>query len=160
MMWLVNPWVVVHAAGTWAMVGLIWTIQVLHYPLMAKVPGEGFPAYLEAHQQRVVVVLAIFSIVEVTAAAALAVRNQGIPTWLWLGSGALLAAIWIATGAYYAPLHGRLSDGWDPDLHAELVDMNWFRTIGWSARGVAAAAMLVLAARPSVGDATDPAAER
>ena len=26
-----------HAAATWALVGLIWTVQVVHYPLFALV---------------------------------------------------------------------------------------------------------------------------
>lgn len=129
------------------MVGLIWTIQLLHYPLMAKVPADAFSGYVEAHQRRVVAVLALFAVVEVVAAGALVVSHDGIPTWLWFGAGALLAALWITTAAFYAPLHGRLAEGWDPDLHARLVNANWFRTIGWTVRGAAAGAMVVLAAK-------------
>lgn len=29
----------VHAAATWAMVGLVWFVQVVHYPLFAQVGG-------------------------------------------------------------------------------------------------------------------------
>jgi len=130
---------------TWAMVGFIWTIQVLQYPLMAKVPPEAFPDYVDSHQRRVVAVLAVFAVVEVVAAASIGFATDAVPNWLWLGSGGLLAAIWIATGAFYAPLHGKLAGGWDPDLHAQLVNTNWFRTIGWSIRGVAAGAMVVMA---------------
>jgi hypothetical protein len=129
------------------MVGVIWTIQLLHYPLMAKVPPESFPEYVEAHQRRVVAVLALFAIVEVVAAAALAVVDTGVPAWLWFGAGAVLAALWVSTGLFFAPLHGRLADGWDAELHALLVGTNWLRTIGWTLRGAAATAMVVLAAR-------------
>lgn len=141
----VNPWILVHMAATWAMVGFIWTIQVLHYPLMAKVPAAAFPAYVDSHQKRVVAVLAVFAVVEVVSAAAIGFVTDAVPTWLWLGSGALLVVIWVATGAFYAPLHGRLADGWDSGLHDQLVRTNWFRTIGWSIRGVAAGAMVVAA---------------
>lgn len=139
-----NPWILVHLAATWAMVGFIWTIQVLHYPLMGKVPEGAFPAYVEAHQRRVVAVLAVFAVVEVVSAAAIGFAD-GVPRWLWLGAGAVLVALWVATGAFYAPLHGRLADGWDADLHALLVHSNWFRTVGWTVRGVAAGAMVVVA---------------
>jgi hypothetical protein len=141
-----NPVLLTHAAATWAMVGVIWTIQLLVYPAMAKVPESGFVAYEEFHQQRVVWVLAVFAIVEVVAAGALAFSDTGVPSWMWWTGGAILAALWVSTGAFYAPLHGRLSDGFDADLHALLVHTNWLRTIGWSARGVLALLMIRAAA--------------
>ena len=141
-----HPWVLTHAAATWAMVGVIWTIQLLVYPSMARVPADGFVAYEEFHQRRVVLVLALFAVVEVIAAAAIAVSDTGVPPWMWWTGGAILVALWVSTGAFYAPLHGRLSDGFDADLHALLVGTNWLRTIGWTARGALAIAMLRAAA--------------
>lgn len=138
--------VLVHAAATWAMVGFIWTIQLLVYPMMVRVPAAAFPAFEQFHQRRVVAVLAPFASVEVTTAAALAFVDTGVPRVLSLAGGAALAALWVATGAFYAPLHGRLAGGFDAALHARLVRSNWFRTIGWTARGVLAAAMVVAVA--------------
>ena len=128
------------------MVGFIWTIQLLVYPMMARVPAAAFPAFEQFHQRRVVAVLAPFASVEVTTAAALAFVDTGVPPVLSLAGGAALAALWVSTGAFYAPLHGRLAGGFDAALHARLVRSNWFRTIGWTARGVLAAAMVVAAA--------------
>lgn len=146
MMTDVHAWVLVHAAATWAMVGFIWTIQLLVYPMMAKVPGDAFPAFEQFHQRRVVVVLAGFAIVEVVAAAALAVVDTGVPRPLSLAGGVLLVAIWVSTGAFYAPLHGRLGAGYDPAVHALLVTTNWFRTVGWTIRGVVALLALIAVA--------------
>ncbi|MEO6572049.1 MAG: hypothetical protein ABIO83_10950 [Ilumatobacteraceae bacterium] len=143
-----SPWILVHAAATWAMVGFIWTIQLVQYPLMAEVGPENFAAYVEGHQRRVVVVLGVFAVVEAVSAAVVGWASDAVPTWLWLGAGTLLAAIWIATGAFFAPLHGRLAaDGFDADRVRLLVATNWFRTLAWTIRGVAAGAMVVLAAR-------------
>lgn len=138
----VDAWILVHAAATWAMVGFIWTVQLLVYPAMAAVPGDAFPAYERFHQRRVVAVLAVFGVVEVVAAGALAVVGTGVSAWMWQLGGALLAILWVSTGAFYAPLHGRLADGFDPDLHALLLRTNWVRTIVWSARGALALAMV------------------
>ena len=146
MMSTVHSWVLVHAAATWAMVGFIWTIQLLVYPMMVRVPGPAFDEFEQFHQRRVVAVLAPFAVTEVVSAAALAVVDTGVPRWLWLFGGALLAALWIATGAFYAPLHGRLASGFDARLHHRLVRSNWFRTIAWSVRGALAAMMLAVAA--------------
>lgn len=142
---VVHPWLLVHAAATWAMVGFIWTIQLLVYPIMRRVPAPAFVAYEQFHQRRVVTVLAPFAVAEVVAAAALAFVDTGVPAGWWLTGGALLAALWISTGAFYAPLHGRLAAGFDPALHTRLVRSNWARTIAWSVRGALATAMLVAA---------------
>lgn len=139
----VHPLVLVHAAATWAMVGFIWTIQLLVYPMMARVPGVAFADYEQFHQRRVVAVLAPFAVTEVVAAGALAVVDTGVPVWLWLTGGTLLAALWVSTGVFYAPLHGRLAGGFDEHLHHRLVRSNWLRTWTWTLRGVLAAAMIV-----------------
>lgn len=41
-----------HAAATWAMVGLIWFVQVVHYPLFAAVDAAESPVYARLHQRR------------------------------------------------------------------------------------------------------------
>ena len=45
---------VANLAATWFMVGLIWFVQVVHYPLFAAVPaGEPFAAYhRQVHDSR------------------------------------------------------------------------------------------------------------
>ena len=135
--------VVVHVAATWAMVGFSWTIQILQYPLLAAVPADAFPGFEAEHQRRVVAVLAIFGPVEVVMAALVFLTVPQVPAWLSLSSGLLLAGIWVATGVYYAPIHGRLSSGFDRVLHRRLVTTNWLRTIAWTVRGVAAVSMVM-----------------
>lgn len=127
------------------MVGFIWTVQLLVYPAMSRVPVPGFAAYEQFHQRRIMAVLAPLAVVEVIAAAALAFVDTGAPPGLWLAGGALLAALWISTGAFYAPLHGRLAAGFDLALHTRLVRSNWARTAAWTTRGVLATAMLAVA---------------
>lgn len=41
-----------HAGATWFMTGLIWFVQIVHYPLMGAVPGDAFRVYQELHQRR------------------------------------------------------------------------------------------------------------
>jgi hypothetical protein len=132
---------IIHVAATWAMVGFIWTIQVLHYPLMARVPDAEFPPFERSHQARVSVVLALFGPVEVVTAAWLFIDPGPIPRVLPLAAGLVLAAIWIATGFVFAPLHGRLAAG-ERSAHRRLEAWNWYRTGAWSIRGVMALWML------------------
>lgn len=140
-----SPVLLAHVASTWAMVGLIWTMQVLQYPQLANVPASSFPAFEAAHQRRVSWVLALFAPVEIVTAAWLVLSPGGIPRWMPLASGLLLAGIWVSTAAFFGPLHHRLSAGFDPRLHRLLVTGNWARTAAWSVRGALVLAMVASA---------------
>lgn len=140
-----NGWLVANLAGTALMVGFIWTIQVLTYPMMRAVPVDGFVAYELMHRNRVTAVLAVLAPTEVIAAAGVALFVDDVPLWLSIGSGALLFAIWLSTLLYYAPLHMQLATGFDPVIHRRLVRTNWIRTVAWTVRGAAAIAMIVVA---------------
>lgn len=134
---------VVHAAATWFMAGLIWVIQVVHYPLFRRVGREEFVAYERDHTGRMGRVLAVPAITEIVTGAALVfVRPEGVPLGPVLAAGAVLAAIWVMTGLVQAPLHGRLSAGHDPALIDRLVGSNWWRTAGWTLRGVLVVVMV------------------
>jgi len=125
------------------MVGLIWTIQVVHYPLFRKVPESGFIEYERSHTRRMGTLLALPALLEiVTAAALVRARPDRVGLTLVLIAGMLLAAVWIMTAAVQAPIHRRLSAGRDPELIARLISTDWWRTALWSLRGIAAAAIL------------------
>ncbi len=134
---------VIHAAATWFMVGLIWTIQLVHYPLFARVGDDQFTTYENEHTTRMGRVLAVPAGVEVATGAAL-VRDPppefGLPAVLI--SGGLLALIWIVTALVQVPLHSRLQDGYSHRAVSRLVSTNWVRTGLWTIRGIAVAVML------------------
>lgn len=140
-----NGWLVANLAGTALMVGFTWTIQVLTYPMMKAVPADGFVAFELMHRNRVTAVLAVLAPTEIVAAAGVAMFVDDVPSWLSVGAGALLFAIWLSTLLFYAPLHMRLSTGFDPVLHRRLVRSNWVRTIAWTVRGAAAIVMIAVA---------------
>lgn len=140
-----NGWLVANLAGTGLMVGFIWTIQLLTYPMMQAVPSDGFVAYELMHRNRVTAVLAVLAPTEIIASAGVAVFVDDVPGWLSIGAGALLFAIWLSTLLFYAPLHMRLSTGFDPVIHRRLVRTNWIRTAAWTVRGAAAIAMIAVA---------------
>ena len=43
--------ILLHIATTFSMVGLIWFVQIVHYPLMDRVRREGFRRYEMDHQR-------------------------------------------------------------------------------------------------------------
>lgn len=134
---------VVHAAATWFMVGLIWTIQSVHYPLFSRVGDEGFASYEAEHATRMVRLLAFPAAVEVVTGAALVWwRPSGVGLPIVLISGSLLAAVWITTALVQVAQHRRLHEGKDQQSIDRLVRTNRVRTALWTVRGVLVAAML------------------
>ena len=135
--------VLVHAAATWFMVGLIWFVQVVHYPLAATVGDDAFVAYQHAHMARTSVVVVPAMMVELAATGWLLIeRPAGIPDWApWLGA-ALLGVVWASTALLQVPAHSALTMGLDEEQVRRLVSTNWIRTIGWSLRGLLALALV------------------
>ncbi len=129
----------VHAAATWFLVGLIWTVQVVHYPLFAGVGERGYAAYQRSHMGRITWIVAPAMFLELFAAGAVA---WVVGTPLAWGGAALLALVWLSTFAVQVPLHARLTESFDPAVHRRLVASNWARTLLWSARGVIALLLL------------------
>ena len=133
----------VHAGATLYMVGLIWFVQLVHYPLFGRVGAAGFPAYEAEHQRRTTLAVGPPMVIEALCALLLAVRvPSGAAPWVpWFGLG-LLAAVWLSTALLQVPRHGELARGFDARAHRRLVATNRLRTALWSARGVLALALL------------------
>ena len=135
---------IAHAAVTWFLTGLIWTIQVVHYPLFDMVDRTRYAAFAAAHNMRITPVVGPPMVVEALLAAWLVVdRPPSVPAW-WAWTGlSLVGIIWLSTVVLQVPMHGRLAAGFDADAHGVLVGTNWVRTVAWTCRAVLAAAILV-----------------
>lgn len=129
-----------HLAFTAAMVGLMTTVQLVVYPQYRVVAEADFAAYVANHGQLIGVPLVLFAPAEVVLALVLWLRApEGRTKRMAFVSGALLAAAWLATIAWFGPLHGRLtSEPFDRDRIDRLVTTNWFRTGVWWVRGLLA----------------------
>jgi hypothetical protein len=147
---------VVHLVSTWFMVGLIWTIHTVHYPLFAEVGTAAYPAFQAAHVDRIGRLLALpWALEGVSAAVLVAVslwggyRSLRVPAVL----GALaMGVVLVISGFWSAPAHGDLANGFDAAVHSRLMDANLVRTIAWTVRG--GLAVWVLAAVRSPYDRT------
>jgi len=134
---IVHAVLLLHLAATLFMVGVIWFVQVVHYPLMASVGRAESAAYEQAHTRRTVWVVGPPMLVElVTAMSLLWVRPAGVSLTQSLVGVALLAVVWGSTQFVQVPCHERLSRAFDPGVHRRLVATNWVRTGAWSLRGL------------------------
>lgn len=134
-----------HLATTWFLVGLIWFVQVAHYPLFEQVGRDRFVAYERAYTPRVARVVLPAMLLEVALAGWLGwLAPPGLRGWALLGLLAL-AVVWASTFLLQVPCHRVLAEQPDPATMRRLVRSNWLRTAAWTLRGAIALLLLLRA---------------
>ena len=135
-----NLVVAAHIAATWYMVGLIWFVQIVHYPMMDR--AADFTEYERVHCQRTTWAVGPAMLVEISTLFIWAWSDpQVLQGPLFLGLGILLAIIWASTALIQVPAHNRLSQGFKVATHRWLVQSNWIRTAAWTLRGIGVLAL-------------------
>jgi len=134
---------VIHAASTWAMAGLIWFIQLVHYPAYRQVNAD-FAAFQFRSPARTGLVVGPLMATELATAFLLLWRNPpGVASVaLWTGA-ALIALCWASTLLLQVPIHLRLTIKRDDKTIERLIRTNWLRTIAWTIRGIIVAQWLL-----------------
>ena len=132
-----------HLLATAAMIGLIWFVQVVHYPLFAAVGADGFTHYEARHQTLTSFVVGPPMAIEGFTALWLAFDPPArVGRLLPLIGLAVLGVVHASTVLLQVPQHSALSNGFDAGRARTLVRTNWIRTAGWSIRGIIAAVMI------------------
>ena len=137
------------------MVGLIWTIHVVHYPLFAEVGEATYVAFQSAHVDRIGKLLFVPWLTEGATLLALLwltfiAGRRELRTPVMIGAVAM-AVVLVISGFWSAPAHGELMDGFDSAVHDRLMTANLIRTLAWSVRGVTAVWILALVWRRTPG---------
>lgn len=133
---------VIHAAITWVLVGLIWTIQVVHYPLLKNVGQAEFVAYHDRHMSLITWIVGPLMLAEVSSAGLL--LYLGERSLIFGISLAALALIWASTAFSQIPLHHKLMHGYDTTTIGRLVRTNLWRTLGWTVRSLSLGTLLII----------------
>ncbi len=113
--------------------GVIWTVQLVHYPGFAQVGRESFPAFHQQHSRRISWVVMGPMVLELLLALGLAWQGRSLGAAVWWALG-LVGLIWAATFFISVPFHNRLARGYDYIAIDGLVRTNWGRTLAWTAR--------------------------
>lgn len=125
------------------MVGLIWFVQIVHYPLFGYVGSKEFETFHEHHKILITPVVGFVMIVELVTTGILIFQIPvGIPNWTVIVGIILIGVIWISTLFLQIPYHIKLSSKFDKNVLMMLVNTNWIRTICWSLRGIIVLIML------------------
>ena len=118
-------------------VGLIWTIQLVHYPAMRFIPKERFVEYHNFHSMRISFLAIPLMVTELGTSLILFYQNynNAIQT-IFLINLVIVALIWLSTFLIQVPLHNALSKEKQSEKLSKLICTNWIRTILWTARSI------------------------
>lgn len=127
----------IHFSLTLYMTGIIWLIQVIHYPLFKLVGEHTFNTYHKVHTQKTSLVIAIPMLLEILTGLYLIVGDEAYRNnFIFITAFILLIFIWVSTFFISVPKHNILSKGFnDLEVNA-LIKTNWIRTIAWSIRAI------------------------
>lgn len=127
---------VVCIVSTMAMTGLIWFVQVVHYPLLASIGDKNFAEYQRRNVRLTTYVVLPFMAVELLSSLLLMVQpvpQFEVPLQL---AGVATLLIWLSTFFLQVPQHRILETSFNERAWQRLVWTNWIRTILWSTRTI------------------------
>ena len=121
----------VNFISTSVMVGVIWVIQLLHYPSFHFINDQKYIEFQHFHMQRISFIVIPAMLTELASALLLAYFFGSSLTIILL---ALVLGIWGITFIFFTNMHHKLTDGYEHSIVDRLVKINWLRTALWSLR--------------------------
>ncbi len=119
------------------MLGLIWVIQLVHYPSFLFVDNSKFVNFEKFHSQKITYIVMPMMIAEIVSCSMIVVRDywQGDGSWFWMINMISLLGIWLSTFCLSIPCHAKLRRGYCHTTIKRLIDTNWPRTFLWTVKG-------------------------
>lgn len=118
-------------------VGLIWTIQLVHYPSMRYISKDKFTEYHNFHSMRISILAMPLMFAELVTSIMLWHQNfNNTVQTVFLVNLIIVALIWLSTFLIQVPLHNALSKEKNTEKLSSLICTNWIRTILWTSRSI------------------------
>ena len=112
------------------MVGVIWVIQLVHYPSFHFIDKDIYDSFQKFHMNKISIIVIPVMILELTTGFLLLIGNS--KNILIIVSFGILILIWGITGLFFSDAHGKLISGYNELIVNKLVSMNWIRTALWT----------------------------
>ena len=125
----------IHLVLASIMVGVIWVIQLVHYPSFRFTDREKYVSFQIFHMRNISFIVVPVMILEFLSGLLLVLYHSNQESLLRI-SFILLLIIWLVTALFFAQIHQKLSKGYDETLVRNLVSLNWIRTLLWTIRTI------------------------
>ena len=120
----------INTFASFFMTGLIWIVQLVHYPSFHYVGADNFKAFQLHHVNSIDKIVIPVMIAEIATSFGLAWMDG----FLSLNAAGfyIVILIWVCTGLFSVPTHTKLESLKNEPAIRKLVSTNWFRTVLWS----------------------------
>lgn len=118
---------------SFSLLGLIWVIQLVHYPSFRYIAEDKFRDFILFHGKSISFIVMPLMIIELTVAIGLSFSTPSILTFSKFG---IVCLIWLSTFTLSVPKHSKLLRGRDNKIIEGLIYTNWPRTILWTLKAV------------------------
>ena len=115
------------------MSGVIWVVQLVHYPSFLYTDKNKYKLFQEFHMSRIGFIVGPLMAVELITGAMLLIILK-LSNIYYFASMLLLIGIWFLTAIVFTRIHGKLLNGYSEKLIHDLIRFNWSRTIMWTTR--------------------------
>ena len=124
---------ILHLIATSVMVGVIWVIQLVHYPSFHFVELKQYTTFQRFHMARISYGVIPAMLNELFTLILIVFSMDQIDT-LVVASAILLIFIWLMTAVFFSGVHQKLTLGYDQTVVDKLIKLNWGRTLLWTLR--------------------------
>ena len=122
-----------HLIFTSIMTGVIWVIQIVHYPSFHFIEKELYTAFQKFHMNKISIIVMPIMLAELITGIMLFLDKSSKSPFLTI-SIIILVLIWLMTGVFFTKAHNELIAGYQELVVNQLVAMNWIRTLLWTLR--------------------------
>ena len=122
-----------HLIFTSIMTGVIWVIQIVHYPSFHFIEKELYTAFQKFHMNKISIIVIPIMLAELITGMMLFLDKSSKSPFL-IVSFVILILIWLITGVFFSKAHNELMTGYQELVVNQLVVMNWIRTLLWTLR--------------------------
>ena len=122
-----------HLIFTSIMTGVIWVIQIVHYPSFHFIEKELYTAFQKFHMNKISIIVIPIMLAELITCMMLLLDKSSKSPFLII-SFVILVLIWLITGVFFSKAHNELMTGYQELVVNQLVVMNWIRTLLWTLR--------------------------
>ena len=124
--------IIAHFTSTSIMVGVIWVIQLVHYPSFKYVKDSDYIIFQKYHMSNISYI--VFPSMFTELITSLLIFFSGEKSFLFMLSMICLSLIWVITGVLFTKFHSTLQKGKDLKMIEKMIKANWIRTLLWTMR--------------------------
>lgn len=126
------PLLIIHSFAAWAMFGIIWVVQIVHYPAFRYIDPSQFTVFHQFHSNFITPIVGPLLLLEL-ATGILLVTRESQQALYWINALGVVG-MFVATFAISVPLHNKLIAGFDLATIDRLIWTNWIRTFIYTLR--------------------------